>query len=121
MSDKRILLVDDTAYMRMMIKDILIKAGFIVCGEGADGLEAIKKYGTLLPDLLILDIAMPNMNGVTALKAIIKDYPKAKIVMCSSRGQDTDVIDALTSGALDFIVKPYQSDRVVSIVTKALK
>jgi two-component system chemotaxis response regulator CheY len=107
--------------MRIMIKDSLLKAGFIICGEGADGFEAIEKYKTLLPDLLILDIAMPYMDGVAALKEILKDYPKAKVVMCSSRGQDSDVVDALSAGATDFIVKPYQSDRVVSIITKALK
>jgi len=121
MSDKKILLVDDTTYMRLMMKDILIKAGFIICGEGANGLEAIEKYRTLLPDLLILDIAMPKMNGVAALKEILKEYPKAKVVMCSSRGQDADVIDALSAGAADFVVKPYQYDRIVSIITKALK
>ncbi|MCL2775783.1 MAG: response regulator [Oscillospiraceae bacterium] len=121
MSDKKILLVDDAAFMRMMIKDILVKNGFTVCGEGQDGLEAIEKYKALQPDLVIMDITMPNMDGLTALKEIKKEYPNAKIVMCSAMGQESYVVDAIKAGAADFIVKPFQADRIVSTVTKVLK
>ena len=121
MSDKKILLVDDAAFMRMMIKDILVKNGFTVCGEGQDGLEAIDKYKSLQPDLVIMDITMPNMDGLAALKAIKKDHPNAKIVMCSAMGQESYVVDAIKSGAADFIVKPFQADRIISTVQKVLK
>ena len=121
MSDKKILLVDDAAFMRMMIKDILVKNGFTVSGEAQDGLEAIEKYKALQPDLVIMDITMPNMDGLTALKEIKKEYPNAKIVMCSAMGQESYVVDAIKAGAADFIVKPFQADRIVSTVTKVLK
>ena len=121
MSEKKILLVDDAAFMRMMIKDILVKNGFTVCGEAQDGLEAIEKYKALLPDLVIMDITMPNMDGLAALKEIKKEYPGAKVVMCSAMGQESYVVDAIKAGAADFIVKPFQADRIVSTVTKVLK
>jgi two-component system chemotaxis response regulator CheY len=121
MSDKKILLVDDAAFMRMMIKDILVKNGFTVCGEGQDGLEAIDKYKALQPDLVIMDITMPNMDGLAALKEIKKEHPNAKIVMCSAMGQESYVVDEIKSGAADFIVKPFQADRIISTVQKVLK
>lgn len=121
MSDKKILLVDDAAFMRMMIKDILVKNGFTVCGEAQDGLEAVEKYKALLPDLVIMDITMPNMDGLAALKAIKKDYPKSKVVMCSAMGQESHVIEAIKSGAADFIVKPFQREKIIETVTKMLK
>jgi len=121
MSEKKILLVDDAAFMRMMIKDILVKNGFSVCGEGQDGHEAIEKYKALQPDLVIMDITMPNMDGLAALKEIRKEYPNAKVVMCSAMGQESYVVEAIKSGASDFIVKPFQADRIVSTVTKVLK
>ena len=121
MSEKKILLVDDAAFMRMMIKDILVKNGFSVCGEGQDGNEAIEKYKALQPDLVIMDITMPNMDGLAALKEIRKEYPNAKVVMCSAMGQESYVVEAIKSGASDFIVKPFQADRIVSTVTKVLK
>ena len=114
MSDKKILLVDDAAFMRMMIKDILVKNGFNVCGEGQDGVEAIAKYKELSPDLVIMDITMPNMDGLNALKTIKKDYPNAKIVMCSAMGQESYVVDALKNGVSDFIVKPFQADKLIA-------
>ena len=121
MSDKKILLVDDAAFMRMMIKDILVKNGFNVCGEAEDGAKAIEQYNALQPDLIIMDITMPNMDGLQALKAIKKDHPQAKIVMCSAMGQESYVVDAIKSGASDFIVKPFQADRIISTVQKVLK
>ena len=121
MNDKKILLVDDAAFMRMMIKDILVKNGFNVCGEAQDGNDAIEKYKELQPDLVIMDITMPNLDGLQALKAIKKDDPSAKIVMCSAMGQESYVVDAIKSGASDFIVKPFQADRIISTVQKVLK
>ena len=121
MSDKKILLVDDAAFMRMMIKDILVKNGFSVCGEAEDGAVAIEKYKSLTPDLVIMDITMPNVDGLTALKTIKKDHPEAKIVMCSAMGQESYVVEAIKSGAADFIVKPFQADRIISTVQKVLK
>jgi len=121
MSEKKILLVDDAAFMRMMIKGILTKNGFSVCGEAQNGQEAIDKYKELKPDLIIMDITMPVMDGLVALKTIKKDHPEVKIVMCSAMGQESFVIEAIKSGAADFIVKPFQEDRILSTVTKALK
>jgi len=121
MSDKKILLVDDAAFMRMMIKDILVKNGYTVCGEGQDGIEAVAKYRELKPDLVIMDITMPNKDGLTALKEIKKEFPSAKVVMCSAMGQESYVVDAIKSGASDFIVKPFQTDRIISTVAKVLK
>jgi len=121
MGDERILLIDDAALMRMTIKDILIKHGFKICGEGRDGLEAIEKYRALKPDLVIMDITMGNMDGLTALKEIIKEFPDAKIIMCSAMGQESHDIEALESGAVGFIIKPYQADSIISTVIKALR
>ena len=117
---KRILIVDDAAFMRMMIKDILTKNNFEVVGEAADGLQAIDKYMELKPDLVTMDITMPEMDGITALKAIKEKDPAAKIIMCSAMGQQAMVIDAISAGANDFIVKPFQADRVVEAIEKAL-
>ena len=121
MNDKKILLVDDAAFMRMMIKDILVKNGFNVCGEAVDGQDAVEKYKQLQPDLVVMDITMPNMDGIMALKAIKKDYPQAKVIMCSAMGQESYVLDAIKSGASEFIVKPFQVDRVIAAVTRVLK
>jgi len=117
---KRILVVDDAAFMRMMIKEILSKNGFEVVGEGNDGLEAIERYKELKPDLITMDITMPEMDGISALKEIKKIDPNAKIIMCSAMGQQAMVIDAIQAGAKDFIVKPFQADRVIEAITKAL-
>ncbi|UJL47948.1 response regulator [Virgibacillus sp. NKC19-16] len=116
----RILIVDDAAFMRMMIKDILIKNGFHVVGEAEDGLEAVEKYKELTPDLVTMDITMPEMDGITALKQILEVNSGAKIIMCSAMGQQAMVIDAIQAGAKDFIVKPFQSDRVIEAIQKAL-
>jgi two-component system chemotaxis response regulator CheY len=116
----RILVVDDAAFMRMMIKDILSKNGFEVVGEAADGNQAIEKYRELQPDLVTMDITMPEMDGITALKEIRQINPNAKIIMCSAMGQQAMVIDAIQAGAKDFIVKPFQSDRVLEAITKTL-
>lgn len=117
---RRILIVDDAAFMRMMIKDILTKNNFEVVGEAADGAQAIEKYAELKPDLVTMDITMPEMDGIQALKAIKQNDPSAKIIMCSAMGQQAMVIDAISAGAKDFIVKPFQADRVVEAIEKAL-
>jgi two-component system chemotaxis response regulator CheY len=117
---QRILIVDDAAFMRMMVKDILVKNGFDVVGEAADGLQAIEKYAELKPDLVTMDITMPEMDGITALKEIRKTNPEAKIIMCSAMGQQAMVIDAIQAGAKDFIVKPFAADRVIEAIKKTL-
>ncbi len=117
---KKILIVDDAAFMRMMIKDILVKNGFEVVGEAADGAEAVEKYAELSPDLVTMDITMPEMDGIQALKAIKEKDPSAVIIMCSAMGQQAMVIDAISAGAKDFIVKPFQADRVIEAIEKAL-
>lgn len=117
---KRILIVDDASFMRMMIKDILTKNGFEVVGEGENGLKAVEKYKELKPDLVIMDITMPEMDGIQAVKEIKKIDSDAKIVMCSAMGQQAMVIEAIQAGAKDFIVKPFQADRVIEAVKKVL-
>lgn len=115
-----ILVVDDASFMRMMVKDILTKNGFVVSGEAENGQKAIEKYKELSPDLVIMDITMPEMDGIQAVKEIKKINSNAKIVMCSAMGQQAMVIEAIQAGAKDFIVKPFQADRVIDAVTKAL-
>lgn len=117
---QKILIVDDAAFMRMMIKDILTKNGFEVVGEAADGVQAVTLYKELQPDLVTMDITMPEMDGITALKQIKADYPSAKVIMCSAMGQQAMVIDAIQAGARDFIVKPFQADRVIEAINKVL-
>jgi two-component system chemotaxis response regulator CheY len=117
---KRILLVDDAAFMRAMLKDILSKNGFDVVGEGEDGIKGIEKYKELRPDLVIMDITMPNMDGITAVKEIKKLDKAANIIMCSAMGQQAMVLESIKSGAKDFIVKPFKPDVVISAVTKVL-
>ena len=117
---KKILIVDDAAFMRMMIKDILTKNGYEVVGEAADGIQAVEKYNELKPDLVTMDITMPEKDGIAALKEIKAANPGATIIMCSAMGQQAMVIDAIQAGAKDFIVKPFQADRVIEAIQKAL-
>ena len=116
----KILVVDDAAFMRMMLKDILTKGGHEVIGEAAKGIEAIEQYGKLKPDLVTMDITMPEMEGVDALKHIKHNDPKAKVVMCSAMGQQLMVVQAIQAGAKDFVVKPFQAERVLEAIKKAL-
>jgi len=116
----RILIVDDAALMRMMIRDILTKNGYEVVGEAQDGAQAVEKYKELHPDLVTMDITMPEMDGIAALKEIRKMDSNAKIIMCSAMGQQAMVIDAIQAGAKDFIVKPFQADRVIEAIKKTL-
>lgn len=118
--DKKILLVDDAAFMRMMIKDALTKNGYTNILEAADGEQACATYDAEKPDLVIMDITMPNKTGIEALRDIKAKDPKAKIVMCSAMGQEAMVVEAIKLGALDFIVKPFKPDRILQTVTKIL-
>lgn len=117
---KRILIVDDAAFMRMMIKDILTKNGFEVVGEAENGAKAVEKYKELSPNLVIMDITMPDVDGIQAVKEIKKVDKNSKIIMCSAMGQQAMVIESIQAGAQDFIVKPFQPDRVIEAVKKAL-
>ncbi|MBF8377231.1 response regulator [Alicyclobacillus mali] len=116
-----ILVVDDAAFMRMMIKDILTKNGHEVVGEAADGAQAVERYQELQPDLVTMDITMPEVDGIEAIKRIRQIDPNARIIVCSAMGQQAMVIEAIQAGAKDFIVKPFQADRVVEAVQKALR
>lgn len=116
----KILVVDDAAFMRMMVKDILSKNGYEIVGEAENGARAVEKYKELTPDLVIMDITMPEMDGIQAVKAIKSLNGEAKIIMCSAMGQQAMVIESIQSGAKDFIVKPFQAERVVEAVKKVL-
>ncbi len=117
---KNILIVDDAAFMRMMIKDILTRNGYNVVGEAENGAKALEKYKELSPDLVLMDITMPEVDGIQGLKNIRAEDPSAKVIMCSAMGQQAMVIDSIQAGASDFIVKPFQADRVIDAVKKAI-
>lgn len=116
----RVLIVDDAAFMRMMIKDILQKNGFEVVGEASNGIEAVNLYKKEKPDVVTMDITMPDMDGIEAVREIKAFDSDAKIIMCSAMGQQSMVMDAIKSGAKDFIVKPFQSDRVLEAIRKVV-
>ncbi|HHV79618.1 MAG TPA: response regulator [Firmicutes bacterium] len=115
-----VLVVDDTAFMRLTLKNLLTKNGFSVVGEAENGEDAVQKYFELKPDVVTMDITMPKMDGIVALKSILQRDPSAKIIVCSAMGQKPLVIEALASGAKDFIVKPFQPDRVVEALNKVM-
>ena len=117
---KNILICDDAAFMRMMIKDILTKNGYNVAGEAENGAKAVEQYNVLKPDLVLMDITMPEMDGIQALKKIKESDPGAMGIMCSAMGQQAMVIESIQSGAKDFIVKPFQADRVIEAVKKVV-
>lgn len=116
----KILLVDDAAFMRKVVKDGLSKAGYTDLHEAVDGADAVEKYNSLKPDLVLMDITMPNMDGIQALQAIKTKDAGAKIVMCSAMGQEAMVVEAIKLGAMDFIVKPFKPDRILQTVQKVL-
>ncbi|MDZ7859103.1 MAG: response regulator [Candidatus Krumholzibacteriota bacterium] len=116
----RILVVDDAIFMRKMITDILEGSGMEVVGESENGSDAVEKYNELKPDLVTMDIIMPGMNGIDAVKKIISNDFKAKIVMCSALGQQALVKDALAAGAQDFLIKPFNPSRVIEVVEKII-
>ena len=116
----KIMICDDAAFMRMMIKDILSKNGYNVVGEAENGVKAIEKYSELKPDLVLMDITMPELDGIGALKKIKENDAAAKVIMCSAMGQQAMVIESIQAGAKDFIVKPFQADRVLEAVKKVV-
>ena len=117
---KSILICDDAAFMRMMLKDILVKEGYEVIGEAVNGADGVEKYNSLKPDLVTMDITMPEMDGIAALKAIRANDPAAKVIMCSAMGQQAMVVESIQAGARDFIVKPFQKDRVIEAIKKQI-
>ena len=117
---KNILICDDAAFMRMMIKDILTKDGYNVAGEAENGLKAVEKFKEVNPDLVLMDITMPEMDGIQALKEIKKIDGGAIVIMCSAMGQQAMVIESIQAGAKDFIVKPFQAERVIEAVKKVV-
>lgn len=116
----KIMLVDDAAFMRMMLKNTLSQAGYTDLLEAEDGVKAVETYAAEKPDLVFMDITMPNKDGLETLKEIKAMDPGAMIVMCSAMGQETMVMDSIKSGAKDFIVKPFKPERVLSTVKKIL-
>jgi two-component system, chemotaxis family, chemotaxis protein CheY len=116
----RVLVVDDAAFMRKMVGDALSGGGHEVVGEAATGLEAVERYAELRPDVMTLDITMPEKDGLTALREIIAADPGAKVVMCSALGQESKVLESIKLGAKDFVVKPFQPERVLTAIAKAL-
>lgn len=116
----RVLVVDDAIFMRKMISDILTNNGMEVVGEADTGSGAVERYMELKPDLVTMDIIMPEMNGIDAVRKIVEADSQAKIVMCSALGQQALVQDALAAGAKDFLIKPFNPSRVIEVVTKVL-
>lgn len=116
---KRILVTDDALFMRVTLKNVLTQNGFEVVGEASNGREAVELYEKLKPDLVFMDITMPEMDGLEALKAIRAKDPNAKVVMCTAMGQKQIVLDAIQAGAKDFIVKPFQPERIIEAVNEA--
>ena len=116
----RVLVCDDAIFMRTMISDILSGAGYDVVGEAETGLQAIERYKELKPDLVTMDIVMPDMGGIDAVREIVKGDPNAKILMCSAMGQQALVVEAIQAGAKDFVVKPFQPSRVLEAVQRVL-
>ena len=114
------MIVDDLAFIKLLLKDLIEKAGFRVIGEASDGEEAIDMYQEKKPDLVLLDITMPKMDGITALKKILALDSEAKVIMCSALGQQRLIVQAIQLGAKDFIVKPFRPERVISSIKKAL-
>jgi two-component system chemotaxis response regulator CheY len=117
---KRILVVDDAAIIRLMLTKILVSEGYEVAGEAGNGAEAVQKYEELKPDLVTMDITMPDMDGIQAVKEIKKNDPNAKIVMCSAMGQKMMVLEAIEAGAASFIVKPFDEQKVKEVLKRTL-
>jgi two-component system, chemotaxis family, chemotaxis protein CheY len=117
---KRILITDDALFMRVTLKNILVNNGFEVVGEAANGVESVRLYKELKPDLVTMDITMPEMDGLAALKEIRSIDPDARVVMCSAMGQQNMIMEALSSGAKEFVIKPFQADKVTEALNRSL-
>jgi two-component system, chemotaxis family, chemotaxis protein CheY len=117
----KILIVDDAKFMRTTLTNILIKAGHEIVGEAENGKTAVNLYRTTLPDLVTMDITMPEMSGLKATKLIKEEFPDARIIMCSAMGQQKMVVEAIETGAKDFIVKPFDENRVIETINRVLK
>jgi len=117
---KEVLVVDDAAFMRMMIRDILAKEGYVI-HEAVNGRDAVAKYAEIRPDLVTMDITMPDMGGIEALQAIRLQHPDARVLMVSAMGQQKMIVEALESGAMDFLVKPFQPTKVLETVKRCLQ
>ena len=115
-----VLICDDAIFMRSMLGDILRQAGFSVIGEASTGAQAVERYRELKPDLVTMDIVMPDMTGIEAVREIVLEFPEAKVLMCSAMGQQALVIEAIQAGARDFVVKPFQPSRVLEAVQRVL-
>jgi two-component system chemotaxis response regulator CheY len=115
-----VLVCDDAMFMRTMISDILTQAGYEIVGEAESGAQAVEKFRTLKPDLVTMDIVMPDMGGIDAVREICRLAPDAKILMCSAMGQQALVVEAIQAGAKDFVVKPFQPSRVLEAVQRML-
>lgn len=118
---KRVMVCDDAAFMRMMIKDILVKNGYEIAAEAENGLKAVERYLEAKPDLVLMDITMPEVDGIEAVRRIKALDSNANVIMCSAMGQQAMVIEAIQAGAKDFIVKPFQADRVLEAVRKVIE
>ena len=116
--NKRVLVVDDAAFVRLQLKEIFSQCGAVVVGEAANGAECLELYPLLKPDLVTMDITMPDVDGITVLRELKAKHPEAKVVMCSAMSQPEKFIDSIQSGAFDFIVKPFNKDKIKSILTK---
>ncbi len=117
---KRVLITDDALFMRVTLKNILTKGGYEIAGEACNGKESVELYQKTRPDLVTMDITMPEMDGITALKEIRKHDPNATIIMCTAMGQKQMVMEAVSAGAKDFIVKPFQPEKVLEAIEKLI-
>ena len=117
---KKILICDDTKFMRKVLREILSENGYEIIGEAENGIVAIEKYNQLKPDIVLMDITMPELDGIMALKGIIKMDSEAKVIMCSAMGQEEFVLEAIKNGAKDFVVKPFENQRVLDALEKVL-
>lgn len=117
----RVLVVDDAAFMRATLRDIFTRAGYVVVGEAKNGREAVELYARHLPDLVTMDIVMPELSGIEAVRIITSSHPQARIIMCSAMGQQSLVIEAIQAGARDFVIKPFQASRVLEAAARTLE
>lgn len=117
----RVLIVDDAVVMRMMIKEILSKNGFEVVGEAQNGADAVEKFKALRPDVVTMDMVMPGLDGIQAVKQIVAHDPNAKILMCTSMGQEALLNEAMAAGASSYITKPFQPAKIVESIGKVLE